>query len=148
MAGGRPSKLKEVDLDQVEGLATRGWTDQEMADHFKVARSTWYKWKVDYPEFSDALKNWKQEADERVERSLYERALGYSHPEEKIFNDGGEALRVQTVRHYPPDTTAGIFWLKNRKPDEWRDKQDVVHALDEDTAELLDARRKRASNAG
>lgn len=127
MPAGRPSKFDEIDLDQVKSLATRGWTDQEMADHFKVARSTWSKWKIDHPEFSDTLKNWKDEADKRVERSLYERALGFSHPEEKIFQHNGEALRVSTVKQYAPDTTAAIFWLKNRNPDEWKDRVHNEH---------------------
>jgi hypothetical protein len=128
MPAGRPTKFDKLDLDQVKSLATRGWTDQEMADHFKVARSTWSKWKIEHPEFSDTLKDWKDEADKRVERSLYERALGYNHPQDKIFNDSGKPLIVPTIKHYPPDTTAMIFWLKNRQPEDWRDKVETEHS--------------------
>ncbi len=53
---------------------------------------------------------------------MYERATGYSHAEDKIFNDGGEPLIVPTTKHYPPDATSAIFWLKNRQPAKWRDK--------------------------
>lgn len=123
--GGRPSKFKGLDIEKVRVVARKGWTDVEMASFFGVAESTWYKWKVDYPEFSEALRDWKHEADERVERSLYERACGYSHPEAKIFNNGGTEMVVDTIKHYPPDTTAAIYWLKNRQPDVWRDKTEV-----------------------
>lgn len=121
--GGRPSKFDSLDLKKVQALASRGWTDAEMATFFEVDESTWTRWKEKHPEFCTSLKDWKIEADSRVERSLYERATGYSHPEDKIFNYEGTALVVPTIKHYPPDTTAGIFWLKNRKPDQWRDKQ-------------------------
>ena len=125
--GGRPSKFTDLDLDKVKVVALKGWTNDEMAAFFDVHRSTWYQWMIDFPKFSDALKEWKAGADERVERSLYERAMGYSHPEDKILNNGGEPLIVPTMKHYPPDTSAAIFWLKNRKPEDWRDKQEVDH---------------------
>ena len=124
MPAGRPSKYDKIDLRQVERLAVRGWKDDEMAEFFGVNPDTWHEWKKVHPEFSEALRDWKVEADSRVERSLYERATGYSHPEDKIFNDGGEPLIVPTIKHYPPDTTAMIFWLKNRQKDKWRDRQE------------------------
>lgn len=129
MPAGRPSEYDSIDLDQVKALATRGWTDQEMADFFGVHVSNWYRWKGRHEAFREALKDWKAEADARVERSLYERAIGYSHPEDKIFNDGGTPLVVPTTKHYAPDTTAGIFWLKNRDRENWRDRQDVDASL-------------------
>jgi hypothetical protein len=129
--GGRPSKFGTLDLAQVEFVARKGWTDEEMAKFFGVAVSTWYLWKVEHAEFSDALKDWKTEADARVERSLYERALGYEHPSEKIFQHDGQPVIVPFQEKYPPDTTACIFWLKNRQSDHWRDKQelDINHRL-------------------
>ena len=127
---GRPSKFDKLNLDQVRKVAQKGWTDEEMADFFEVARSTWYKWKVDFPEFSDALKEWKNCADEIIERSLFERATGYSHPEEKIFQCDGNVIRADTIKHYPPDPTSMIFWLKNRKPDDWRDKRENESSVD------------------
>ena len=81
MAGGRPTKYEDLDLTKVKKVASKGWTDMEMADFFDVDRSTWYRWKGKHEEFCDSLKEWKAEADARVERSLYERACGYSHPE-------------------------------------------------------------------
>lgn len=125
MPGGRPSKFDQINLEQVRKLAEAGWTDQQMSDFFGISNRTWHDWKKAHAEFSHSLKDWKKHADERVERSLYERATGYSHPEDKAFNDGGKAMTVPTTKHYPPDTTACIFWLKNRQPDQWRDKQHV-----------------------
>jgi len=121
---GRPSKFDGIDMKQVEALAKRGWTDAEMAGFFRVAKSTWHLWKTEHPEFSDSLKDWKPEADARVELSLYERAIGYKHVETKFFVIDGEIIKERAARIYPPDTTACIFWLKNRKSKEWRDQPD------------------------
>jgi len=145
--GGRPSKFGTVDKAQVEMLARAGWTDAQMAAFFKVNESTWHRWKNADPEFCKSLKDWKAEADYKVERSLFERATGYTHPEEKIFQNNGEVIRADTLKHYPPDTTAAIFWLKNRKPEEWRDKQkqsmkDVFESISKG-ASVLDLARSR-----
>ena len=110
--GGRPSKLDGLDRDQVSKLAKAGWTDAQMADFFQVTEQTWNNWKKKDPEFFESLKDWKAEADHDVERSLYERALGFTDP---------------TGKKYAPDTTACIFWLKNRNPAQWRDKVDHGH---------------------
>lgn len=123
----RPSKKDALDLEQVKKLAVMGWTDEQMAAFFDVDVRTWLRWKAKDETFCQALKDWKDEADERVERSLYERAMGYSHPEDKIFNNEGVPLVVPTTKHYPPDTTAMIFWLKNRQPENWRDKREHEH---------------------
>ena len=121
---GRPSKFDGINLDQVKKLVLRGWTDLQMAEFFFVDESTWTRWKEKHENFRTALKDWKIEADAIVERCLYERATGYSHPEDKIFKPAGEdPTIVPTTKHYPPDTVAGIFWLKNRQPDRWREKQ-------------------------
>ena len=121
--GGRPSKFDSIDLDKVSILAKRGWTDFDMSSFFGVTEQTWCNWKIKHPKFFESLKDWKIEADNRVERSLYERACGYSHPEDKIFKPAGEEPTiVKTIKHYAPDSTACIFWLKNRKKAEWRDK--------------------------
>ena len=134
--GGRPSKFDSVDMDQVKILCEKGFTDAEMANFYGITERTWYNWKKEHEEFFQALKDWKHPADEKVVRSLYERATGYSAPEDKIFNDNGVALVVPTMKHYPPDTTAAIFWLKNRKPAEWRDKQEIHNHQSGDVEEL------------
>lgn len=127
--GGRPSKFKPEFVEQAKKLAALGATDRDAADFFGVTESTLYLWKHTQPEFSEALKVGKETADARVEQSLYRRALGYSHDAVKIaVNAQGEITQVPFVERYPPDTTAAIFWLKNRKPDEWRDVNRHEHS--------------------
>lgn len=120
--GGRPTKYKPEYIEQARKLCLLGATDRELADFFEVAESTLNLWKLEHPEFSESLKSGKEAADERVERSLFHRAIGYKHDAVKMFQAGGAVISEQYVEHYPPDTTAAIFWLKNRKPKEWRDR--------------------------
>lgn len=124
---GRPSKYKPEFCEQAAKLCRLGATDIEIADFFGVAKATINTWKLQRPEFLDSLKAAKAEADARVEQSLYHKAVGYSFDSEKIFNNQGEVIRAKTREHVPPDTTAMIFWLKNRRPEQWRDKHEVEH---------------------
>jgi hypothetical protein len=123
--GGRPSKFDTINLKQVEILAKKGFTDVEMSQFFEITQQTFNNWKKKHKEFFESLKDWKKSSDALVEKSLFERATGYEHEEDKIFNANGTPLVVPTIKHYPPETTAGIFWLKNRQPDKWRDKQEI-----------------------
>lgn len=140
---GRPSKADEVIPEQLELLAAKGWTDQEIAEFYKVTRQTVCNWKNARPEIFDTLKAGKEFADRKVERSLYEKATGYSHPDVHISNFQGEVTITPIIKHYAPDTTAAIFWLKNRKAGEWRDKQDHEHGVTEEMAEILKRIRSR-----
>ena len=126
-AGGRPAKYQEGFAKQAAKLCTLGATDEELADFFEVSIRTVANWKVRHPEFLQALKTGKDAADDRVERSLYQKAIGYSFDGEKVFQHQGAVVRAKTREHVPPDTTAAIFWLKNRRPEQWRDK--VVNEL-------------------
>lgn len=130
MPAGRPSDYKPEFAEQVKKIAELGATDQEVADFFDIDVRTVYRWKHDYPEFCQALKIGKEVADERVERSLYQKAIGYEQEEVKIFMPGGADKPVYAPfrAKIAPDTTAAIFWLKNRRSQEWRDKQDVEHS--------------------
>lgn len=123
---GRPSKFKPEYIEQAAKLCEKfALTDKELADYFDVTEKTLNNWKRDYPEFLQSLKFNKDLADERIEKSLYHRAKGYSHDAVKIsVNAQGMETITPFTEHYPPDTTAAIFWLKNRKPKEWRDKTD------------------------
>ena len=125
---GRPSKYKPEFAAQAAKLCKLGATDAQLADFFEVAVSTINLWKVQHSEFSESIKVPKAEADERVEQSLYRRALGYEHDETDIRVVDHAIIQTPTRKHYPPDTTAAIFWLKNRKPDAWRDKQEMEHS--------------------
>jgi hypothetical protein len=124
---GRPSKYKPEYAEQAAKLCKLGATDAQLADFFQVAVSTVALWKVEHPEFSDAIKVPKAEADERVEQSLYRRAMGYEHDEVDIKVIDKEVVITPIRKYYPPDTGAAIFWLKNRKPEEWREKQEIEH---------------------
>lgn len=112
---------------QARAMCQLGATDRDLADFFEVATRTIQRWQGTYPEFSAALNRGKEAADDRVERSLYSRATGYTFDSEKIFNNEGVITRVNTTEHVPPDVTACIFWLKNRRSSEWRDKTDHEH---------------------
>lgn len=122
MPAGRPTKFNPSFVEQARKLAALGATDREAAEFFEVNEATLHRWKHEHAEFCESLKVGKETADRRVEQSLYRRALGYSHDAVKIqVNAAGEVTQVPFVEHYAPDTTAAIFWLKNRKPEEWRD---------------------------
>lgn len=99
----------------------------ELAEYFGVSDRTIYRWKASHPEFCQALKTGKEQADERVERSLYHRAVGYTFDSEEIrvLRDG-TVVRVPKKEHVAPDTTAAIFWLKNRRKETWRDRREVT----------------------
>lgn len=119
---GRPSSYQPGYAVQAKKLCELGATDIEIADFFEVSDRTIYRWQIKYPEFCQALKSGKSAADERVERSLYHKATGYTFESEKIFQHQGEIVRAAFREHVPPDTTSMIFWLKNRRPDQWRDR--------------------------
>ena len=125
--GGAPTKYKVVFNKQAEKLCLLGATDAELADFFEVSESTINLWKLEHKGFSESIKKGKDLADATVSESLYKRANGYEHKEDKIFNDNGVALVVPTIKRYPPDTTAAIFWLKNRQRKNWRDSQYIDH---------------------
>lgn len=146
---GRPPKYKATFADQARKLCLLGATDEDLADFFEVSVRTVIRWKSEHAEFCHALKVAKEEADNRVERSLYQRAVGYSYDSEKVFNYQGEVVRAATREHCPPDTTAQIFWLKNRKPAEWRDKVEQVHSgsIEVTTKEQRDAAVAAATRA-
>lgn len=113
-----------------------------MADFFEVSETTINNWKQEHPKFLESLKRGKDVADATVTESLYKRANGYKHRAVKIFNGPAGTVQVPYVEHYPPDTTACIFWLKNRKPDRWRDRQDVPpDDPNEQARKIRDARR-------
>lgn len=126
MQVGRPSKYKEEYAEQAYKLCLLGATDKELADFFEVDEATINRWKQDHPEFCESLKRGKVEADSVIASKLYHRAKGYEHKAVKFATHEGMITdQVEYIEHYPPDTTAAIFWLKNRQPAKWRDKQEV-----------------------
>lgn len=116
----------------VTSWARNGLTDIQIAHNLGISEDTFYTYKNKYTEFSEALKKGKEVIDFEVENALLKRALGYTFEEvtkESVFNKKTgkyELIVTKTVtKEIQPDTTAQIFWLKNRKPKEWRDKKDV-----------------------
>lgn len=134
MPGGRPSSYDPEHCKWAQKLCALGATVRDVADFFEISVQTLYNWGYEHPEFMESLKVGKQEADERVQQSLYRRATGYTFDSVKIFpprmtEDGpSEPIVVPYVEHVPPDTTACIFWLKNRQAKDWRDKNHVEHS--------------------
>jgi len=138
-AGGRPSAFKQEYIELAYNYCLLGSTDSQLAEFFNVAESTLNLWKKKFPEFADSLKRGKTVADAKVAGSLFSRATGYSCPEAKVNVVDGEVVITDVVKHYPPDATSIIFWLKNRQPDKWRDKQEVENTfeVDKDLMERL-----------
>lgn len=145
MPAGRPTKFKPEFVEQAKKLAMLGATDREIASFFGITEVTLNRWKATNEEFCSSIKVGKEVADDRVEQSLYRKATGYSFDSEKIFQYEGAPVRVQCVEHVPPSDTAAIFWLKNRRKDEWRDRHDVQHGVDSDLAAVFKAAAARVS---
>lgn len=124
---GRPSKYKPEYAELAYNYCLLGATDKTLAEFFDVSEQTINTWKQEHPDFLESLKNGKIEADARVANSLYRKAIGYEHAAVKIFNDQGAPMVVDYTERFAPDTTAAIFWLKNRQPALWRDTKDIDH---------------------
>ena len=126
--------LTPDNLTLLEGWARDGLTDQDISDKIGINVSTLYAWEKDHSEIREAIKKGKAPVDIKVENALLKRALGYDY--EEIVTEieivpgrtdaNGKPIEKKhirkTTKHIPPETAAGIFWLKNRRPDKWRDK--------------------------
>lgn len=126
MTAGRPTNYRKEYAEQAYKLCLLGAKDSDLADFFHVSEQTINTWKQKQPKFLESLKEGKDAADANVADRLYQRAMGYSHPEEKIFQHNGKIVRAGTTKHYPPDSTAAIFWLKNRQKHNWRDRHEFT----------------------
>lgn len=124
-AGRIATAFKPEFVEQARKLAAAGWIEVEIADFFQVTDRTLRRWKLAHPDFAAALAVGKEGPDERVKASLYHRAIGYSHSAVKMHVINGVVEQTEFTEHYPPDTAAAIFWLKNRCG--WRDKVDHEH---------------------
>lgn len=124
---GHPTDYRPEFTAQAEAMCLSGATDAEIAHALGVSTRTIYRWQAAHPEFCQAIKTGKEPADDRVERSLYHRAVGYSFEAERIVTVGGKTEKVKYTEHVPPDTASMIFWLKNRRKDNWRDIQQYEH---------------------
>ncbi len=125
---GRPEVYSEAILKVCVSMALLGATDKQMADAVGVSEQTFNTWKKKHPEFLESLKGAKAEADAKVEKSLFERACGFKHQATHFTSFQGEVIETPYTEVYAPDTTAAIFWLKNRQPERWRDVSKVEHS--------------------
>ena len=119
-------------ITRLEAWARDGLTDEQIAAKMGISTKTLYEWKKTYSNICEALKRGKEVVDIEVENALLKRALGYEYTEERVEvskENGKKSVKTtQTVKHVSPDVTAQIFWLKNRRPDRWRDKQQLEHS--------------------
>ena len=114
-------------LEVIESWARQGLTDEEIAQKMGIGTRTLYEYKEKYPQFSQALKEGKREADAKVEKALYKNATGYRYREEVLTNKGD----IREVERYAkPKTGAQKMWLKNRQPDKWKDKKEISGELE------------------
>jgi hypothetical protein len=126
-AGGRPSDYQLEFCEKAANLCAQGATDFEVAQELGCHVATLYRWKAAHPEFRESLKVGKEASDDRVEASLYHRAVGYSYPAVKIMQNDGAPVLVEYTEHVPPDVGAATLWLTNRRGDSWRAKSSHEH---------------------
>lgn len=128
MPAGRPTKYKPEFAEQAHKLTLLGADDPRLANFFEVDEATIHRWKAKHEEFCEAIKDGKDIADGDIAKSLYHRAMGYSHPDTKFFTEKDEEGNLTVVeheytKHYPPDATAIAYWLNNRVKLKWTNKQ-------------------------
>lgn len=140
---GRKTKYEADFPERVQEMCGQGLIDKQIAENLGISLYTFYEWKKKKPDFAKAIKDGKKVADQHVESALYRRACGYEYKEyhEELVNKplqiAGKVIKGQLVterktktvtKQRAPDTLAGIFWLKNRVPSRWRDKQEHQHS--------------------
>lgn len=156
---GKPTSYRKNYPDRAARLWAEGATDADVAKSFKVNRDTLHEWTKKHPEFADAKKKAKDAAIDLVEHSLFQRARGFVAPDVHISTHEGRVIVTKIQRHYPPDPVSCIFYLKNRRPIEWRDRtetyiggtlagvpEDIVKRVQQRAAERAAAKANGATN--
>lgn len=146
--GGRPTDYRGAVTCRLVETTPLPATVAQLCDHLGQGRSTLYDWMEEHPEFSDAVTRRRAQADDIVENSLYKRANGYDYVEvmsrtEDGGKDGVKNVSGETVKHVVPDPGAQMNWLKNRRPEKWREKSEV-----EITGNLAEQVKQAALNLG
>lgn len=146
MAKGKFAEWLEPDgLLRIEGWARDGLTDKQIAHNIGITEQTLNVWKKQFPSILESLKKSKEVVDREVENALHKRAIGFKIQVNKplkvkreYFDEYGrkcsveEVVQAEETMYIPPDTTAQIFWLKNRKRDVWGDKAQQVDEAKQD----------------
>lgn len=148
-------RKQEKPIDQVNVarvIGALGGTDEQLAAALGISRQALHKRQGKNPALVDTLKAAKAEADSRVERALYQRAIGYEAPDTHFSTYEGSVTETAFIKHYPPDPVSCIFWLKNRKPKEWREKTETelsgtVAGLPEDLVRAIQERAAQKAKA-
>lgn len=123
----RPTRYNKEFNEIAYKLCLLGHTDAELGKYFGVNESTICRWKIAHPEFCKSIKSGKEIADAEVTQSLYKSAMGYEHSDTDIRVVNNEIVETPITKYYPPNATSIIFFLKNRQPKKWRDKQEIDH---------------------
>ena len=147
---GRPSKYN-ADFTPLlaETLASKGLTDKQIAEKLGVSEVTLNAWKKEHPDFLKSLKKGKEAPDDLVESSLFKRAIGFDNDKAvKIFMPASatEPVYAPYTERVHPDVTACIFWLKNRRPDRWREKPEPIDTTDNEINIIVTDRREKNGN--
>jgi hypothetical protein len=125
-------------------VAMLGATNDDLAAILGVCRRTVGNWLQEFPEFKAAVAEGKLDADSRVAEKLYQRAIGYERPAVRHFAGTEGPQRVDYTYHHPPDTAAAIFWLRNRRREDWREQVEHRHTTSHELLVVLEAARLRA----
>ena len=142
MAVGRPTIYKPENAEIARQACVLGATNEALAERFEVCRRTIDNWIATIPEFSYAVKHGRGVADESVVSALFARATGMEQKMTKVFCYRGQPVTADYTAHLPPDVRACIFWLRNRRPEEWRENwPPAVEEYDDDLARALDGSR-------
>ena len=132
----RPTDYRQEYAEQARKLCLLGFTDKQLAAFFDVNESTITRWKQKYPEFRTSIKSGKVVADAQVVESLFKRAMGMEVTEVEVRGNDENKIKRVIKKYIPPDTTAQIFWLKNRQPELWREKSTVANEVKIETSPI------------
>jgi hypothetical protein len=143
----RPTDCKPDVCDLARKFCMLGAMDDDLAELFEVDPDTIADWIANFPDFAAALKQGREIADATAAERLFQRAIGFSHEVEKVVQSGGKPVTVKYTERYPPDTTALVYWLKNRRRGWWRDKPEPEPDIGSNEALAeLEAAGERARN--
>jgi hypothetical protein len=145
---GRPTLYKPEHAARALELCARGATNPDLAGRFGVARSTIGQWIATHPEFADAVQQGRDVADAIAVESLFTRVTGYNHQAEKVFLYRGKPRTATYTAHVPPETRACMFWLRSRRPEDWRAKAETTPEVFIDDIALLDAAGESVRHVG
>jgi len=130
MPAGRPTAYKPENAETARRACLLGATNQDLAERFEVSRTTIDNWLATIPDFSHAVTQGRQVADEAVVAALFARAVGMEHKSTKVFCRNGQPVTAEYMQYFPPDMRACMFWLRNRLPAQWRENRPVAREAD------------------